>query len=521
MLRGRLKTIPFFIIYIHKELFMDMDKNEILASPKGKAMERYIRIHYPNEYPLVLKCTGGRWAEKLYNYLFNSPGHKCVVCGKPTTFSSITKGYKQYCCPRCVRLGTKEGTEKKMIKKYGVPNASQSKEVKERKKQTMISNFGSLENAYKEREKKTKSTCLEKYGVENASQSEEIKERKKQTMISNFGSLENAYKEVSDKRAQTNMERYGTSYPSQSREVKERARKTNHESGKELELKLYIKSLGFDGNRTRTVLPSGKELDIYIPEKKIAIEFNGIYFHSDMFKTKDYHINKFEECRQQGIQLLQIWEDWMINKPRIVKSIIKAKLGVFDHRVYARKCEIKMVPPKESRVFMNENHIQGASGASYHYGLYYEGGLISLMTFGKRRPGMGGKKQIDGQYELIRFCNRQGWQVVMGAERLLKHFIKDVHPKSIISYSSNDISDGNLYMKLGFEQARSISPGYWYLDQQMRRYHRYEFNKYQIVKKGLVSKDLDPKYWTERMVMDAAGYYRIYDSGTTRWELSL
>ena len=70
----------------------------------------------------------------------------------------------------------------------------------------------------------------------------------------------------------------------------------------------------------RTIL-GGKELDIYIPSKQIAIECNGIYWHSYDNKPIKYHINKYTECLNKGIQLITIWEDWIIHKPEIVRSI--------------------------------------------------------------------------------------------------------------------------------------------------------------------------------------------------------
>lgn len=61
-----------------------------------------------------------------------------------------------------------------------------------------------------------------------------------------------------------------------------------------------------------------KELDLYYPEKKIAIEFNGIYWHSEKFKDQDYHYNKFKLCSDNNILLISVFEDqWNLNKDSI------------------------------------------------------------------------------------------------------------------------------------------------------------------------------------------------------------
>ena len=123
-------------------------------------------------------------------------------------------------------------------------------------------------------------------------------------------------------------------------------------------------------------------------------------------------------------------------------------------------------------------------------------------------------KSDNDSYELIRFCCEPGYQIIGGASRLIAHFIRTHKPKKIISFSSNDISNGSIYQILGFKHVgESIS--YWYIDQDFNRYHRYTFNKSQLIKKGLASDNT----LTERQIMDENGFLRIFDSGVTKWEM--
>lgn len=59
-----------------------------------------------------------------------------------------------------------------------------------------------------------------------------------------------------------------------------------------------------------------KELDIFIPELNLAIEYNGTHYHSVEFNEKflDYHKKKYEACLKNGINLIHIFEFEDINK---------------------------------------------------------------------------------------------------------------------------------------------------------------------------------------------------------------
>ena len=131
------------------------------------------------------------------------------------------------------------------------------------------------------------------------------------------------------------------------------------------------------------------------------------------------------------------------------------------------------------------------------------------MTFSKSRTGIG--KKEDG-WELVRFCNKINASVIGAASKLLSYFIKLYNPSKIVSYSSNDISNGNLYQVLGF-QKEGISNAYWYVNQQtFERFHRFNFRKAKLKEMGF-----DTMHKTESQIMSGLPYWKIYDSGTIRW----
>ena len=284
-------------------------------------------------------------------------------------------------------------------------------------------------------------------------------------------------------------------------------------------IELFIRNIldenGFQYETNNRTILGGKEIDIYIPSKQIAIECNGIYWHSYDNKPIKYHINKYAECLNKGIQLITIWEDWIIHKPEIVRSIILNKLGMTSSTIYARKCIIKEVSTKDSNEFLNKNHIQGKTYASIKLGLYYNDELVSLMTFGKKKGCMGNTNKTLNEFELSRFCSKLNTYVIGGASKLLKYFINNYNPKSIYSFSSNDISNGNLYKQLGFQSTNKINTAYWYINMNdMQRYHRTTFTKDRIIAMGLASPD---KQWKEKDIMRENRYLQIYDSGQMKW----
>ena len=262
----------------------------------------------------------------------------------------------------------------------------------------------------------------------------------------------------------------------------------------------------------RNVL-SGTELDIYIPSRNLAIECNGIYWHRtapDSRISKNYHHTKWDACKERGIQLLTIWEDQIVNKPEVVQNIILSRLGIYNERIGASKCKVHDVPVKEAMEFLDNNHLQGAVNGSVRLGLYYKDRLVSMMVFGRKRKALGSDNKGD-TFELYRYCNACGVQVIHGAERLFKHFLKDHPGCTIESFSSNDISMGDLYRTLGFNLVGEQPTSYWYVDKNFQRHHRYAFRKDILVKNGA-----DPKM-TELEITNNMGLYRIYDSGQQKW----
>lgn len=290
-------------------------------------------------------------------------------------------------------------------------------------------------------------------------------------------------------------------------------------SNKEKEILNFLKELGVEVKPTYRKL--GVELDMYLPNYNIAIEFNGLYWHSEKSsgKDKNYHISKTTLCESKNIKLIHIFEDEWVYKKDIVKSRLKSFLGFSPIKIYARKCEVKEVEPKVKNQFLEENHIQGKDVSKIKLGLYYNNRLISLMTFSDFRKSMGRDKQ-KGCYELSRFCSKINTVVIGGASKLLKYFEKNYNPKIIISYADRRWTSNNdftLYDTLGFEKKGVTKPSYWYMKRHQERIHRYVFAKHKIIERF---ENADPNL-SEWENMKNLGFDRIWDCGTVKYEKKL
>lgn len=285
----------------------------------------------------------------------------------------------------------------------------------------------------------------------------------------------------------------------------------NGPSKPEEELVSFIKEQGITNiiQSDKQVL-AGLELDIYLPDQNLAIEFNGNRFHSDLFKKKTYHLKKTLECNVKGIRLIHIWECDYVKKKPIILSNIQAILGKTPTRIYARECSVKTVSSMETQHFLNQNHLQGNTVAGIRLGLYYKNTLVSVMTFSKLRKAVG-MTHKEGSYELARFCNQLNTVVVGGASKLFQHFLRNYTPDYVLSFANRDWSVGNLYKKLGMVDKGSTPPGYFYTKSQYR-YSRFAFTKHKLIEMGFDGSK------TEYDIMTEQGYFRIWDCGNLKYE---
>lgn len=424
-----------------------------------------------------------------------------------------------------IALKGKESRDKTNLERYGHVNPFGSKVIQGKIKQTNI----------------------EKYGVENYAKTEESKDRRssfwtKEKRKEHSEKLIKIFDDIKDfnlaeelpsgyeiidsekvKDVKYRMYSYELKCPKGhdfliQRQLIRLRKLRNHEiclicnppgSAQQRDLQEFVKGLIDEGEEIkfndRKVFSGELELDIFLPKRNCAIEYNGLYFHSDDRLENTYHLRKSLRCEEKGIHLIHVWEDDWLYKTDIVKSRIRNLLGKNEIKIFARECEIFEVSFQEAKEFLIENHIQGWCVSKHNIGLFHEGNLVSLMTFGDLRANLGSKAE-EGKFELLRFCNKINHSVVGSASRLLNYFETTYKPDEILSYCDRSWSNGKIYETLGFEKLRASSPNYFYVIDGKRE-NRWKFRKDQLVKEGF------PPEKTEKEIMSERGISRIYDCG--------
>jgi len=448
-----------------------------------------------------------------------------------------------------------------ILEEYGVEHYSQTDEFKEKFKQTSLAKYGTEWPTQNEAIRaKTAQTCLERYGADNYLKSEEGKQYARNRMNEIYGetwfSRTAIWKQSMIKEVQ-NLDEWMTfiSHPNKYisdnfdhkptyREVANRIgvrvdtvcdfacrkglldRFAKYRSTMEAEVCDFLKELGVKSHTRDRQIIAPLEIDIVVDDYNLGIECNPTVTHNSSIcdpwggppKTHGYHQIKTKQCEANGIFLFHIFGYEWEHKQSIIKSMLANLLGKNSTIIYARQCVVKEVSGADSFKFLDANHRQGAAQSSIRLGLYYQDELVSLMTFGKMRNSIGtGYDDLSDCYELIRFCSKLNTNVVGGASRLFKHFIKEVNPKRVRSFSDRAHTRGELYKKLGFTEVTRSSAGYVWVNVITNvAYHRTNAQK-QNIQRFLNDPDIDLSQ-SENQIMETHGFVRVYDSGTITWE---
>jgi hypothetical protein len=449
-------------------------------------------------------------------------------------------GYNEFCCKKCSVIYSNSHNRDKIndkrrsntLEKYGVKHTSMLPSVKDKLKKTNLEIYGFTNSSLDPSVSgKRKQTMIDRYGVEYSGQSPEIMKKMMDTRLIKYNEyfrnlypLLNIQDIVKERELYIKCDLCSETYLITAQLLNLRYNRYNiipclncnplhsYKYSGQNEINDHILSLGIDTIIGDRKVLGGKEIDILIPSLNIGIEFNGLYWHSDLHHDKQYHLNKKEQSYSNGIKLIHIWEDDWLYKKEIVLSRINNLLGINETKIYARKCVIKELKSNEVKDFLNTNHLQGFIKSSFNVGLYHNELLVSIMTFGKYRRSLG-RKSIDGEWELYRFCSLLNTNVIGSFSKLLKYFEKKILPKKIITYANYDWSfmDNNVYLNNGLEYNGKSEPNYWYFNKENMRKHRFAFRKDKLVKEGF-----DPSL-TEYEIMTNNGYNRIYDCGSLRY----
>ena len=506
--------------------------------------------------------------EYYLTYIKKSPN--ICKCGNLTKWISLSKGFRKYCSLKCSITYRDENKKQQALEqsnliKYGVKNIFEDDSIKLKIKSTNNAKYGVN---YPQQNilirKKTIITNNQRYGNDTPLQNDNIKLKQISTNNQRYGgNSPTSCNDIKNKIKVTNHIKYGHKYYKSSEHYKTtfqnyykmellkfdiifideyngieklyniKCKKCNHTfkrvlnksiitqikcpnctNGSSIENK--IKQMLIDNNinfiiNDRTII-SPYELDFYLPDHNLAIECHGLYWHSEqLIKHKNggnnYHLMKYKRCLNKNVQLLQFYEDEIINKFDIVTSIILSKCNMLKRICTARQCVIKPITNTINDTFLDLNHIQGKNvGTKINLGAYLKNNLIAIMSFKK-------SQKLTDVIELDRFCTILNGYATGIASKLLKYFITNYNYIKIVSYADKRISNGKLYNTINFKYSYDVDPTYYYVINGQRK-HKSGFMKSKL-KNRLENFD---KKLTEYENMLNHGFDRIWNAGMIKFE---
>jgi very-short-patch-repair endonuclease len=510
---------------------------------------RSLIYHLKNFHKIPLK--------EYYISYNNLKIEKCLFCDNDVSWHDRKLEYNKTCSNKtCIAKYAKMKSDQAVKEKYGVDNVFSLKEVIKKSKETKKERYD--DENYNNTEK-NKQTCIKRYGVDNGSKTEYAKE------IISEKNRRNKDQRL-DKMVKTFKENYGVNWNSKVHSISEKIHKSLKETNKQISinkieemgmsvLKDNFYSYDLKCNKCETIRENvlrpyinyhyrtdkklcnkcnfhekfrsngekelgkeiskisneqlefnkkmfGYEVDICISSKKLCFEYNGIYWHSELYKDKNYHKDKKNKFLENGWDLIYIWEDDWNNQ--IKKDIIISKIkSIFklNEKIYAKNCDIKEITHNEAKDFLEKNHLTGYANSSIRIGLFNKDNLVMLLTFCKT-----GNKN---QYKLLRTASLNNITIIDGFDKIIKYFIKHYGNK-LYSYIDFDwfISSSYLNEQSNFKFIKHNSTIYYWALNGIRK-NKIEFKKDEKLDKNLSKKE----------IMYSNGYYRVYNSGNLTYEL--
>lgn len=494
-------------------------------------------------------------SQLVWHFEYDVPVPTCEECQKkPCKWNNASKQYRNFCSTKCSNRN--ESTKAKIRQTQDANGGHPSIRVsaKEKREATNIERYGNKSHLMNEDVKnKTRETMKNRYGHEYYSQTPQAKKEKREWLKNNPEHLSvmldkaKEYKQ-SDKYKtdyrEAVIKRLGLNGVKNEKDFKEYLRiehvknqKTTLEISKNIDLHVsnvcrWLDKLNVDRQYfltsteedevydflncvtdTKIILQdrkilNGLELDLYMPDKELAIEYCGLYWHSEIYKDKYYHQTKYLKCKEKGIRLITLFQDEWRHKKDIVKRMLLNRLGESqENKFYARNTKVITITDYTLvKNFLENNHIQGPTTGKFYLGLETsENELVALAVF---------RELPDNTYELKRYAT--SGIVAGGFSKILKAFERSL-PYAGVCTTFADLrwSKGDLYTNAGFEEVAILKPDYSFIKSDARIH---KFNMRTITADKF--NDASEKYSiNEKACM--MGYHKIYDCGKIKYAKNL
>lgn len=412
---------------------------EIKDKIKKTNLKRY-GVKYASQCKKIRKKTE---ETNLKRYGFKSPLASPAIQEKSRKTSFERYGVKYPMQNKNVMIKYKSS----MLSGYGAESPIQVGEIKSRIENTNLERYGVKNYAStKEFIEKSKKTCLEKYGVDHFSKTDGHRYRIREALKRN-----DTVKTYDEKLMIESAEERSITIDAMYKRIKK--------YGPEIAMSMKVKESGletFFEERILKPLNTPYEKQFRVNRKiadfkigNIIIECDGLYWHSEHFRPKNYHKDKRELYLSNGFKPLFFTEDEIMYQTEKVESILLNKLGK-SQRIFARKCVIKEVSTKDSNLFFSDNHLMG-KGRGKTFGLYFNNILVTAMRVCK----------LDSGLDISRFCHKLKTNVIGGFSKLIKHVERELSPEFIQTFIDLRYGSGDYLGDLGFEKRTENLSFYW------------------------------------------------------------
>ena len=436
---------------------------------------KFNKIYYYNKgYDMSLECIDVTISDlPLHSKVKVMVGCDTCHTQKMVTYQNYLKSTKNdslYYCFTC----SKVKREKTMLERYGVKYSLQNKNIFEQQQKTMLSKYG-VNNPLQCKEilDKTLNAITAKYGVDNVSKLVDIKDKKKKTLkktwirrvSKNFNDIH-----IIDGNYDTKvlnimcLQNHIYSIPLDLLYNRKQLHinyctvcnpLSNNTSQAERDVLEFIKCnySGIVITNSKNIIPP-YELDIYLPEIKLGIEYNGLYWHSSINKPINYHKIKCDKCEDCSITLIHIYEDSWLYRNDIIKSSILEKIKILPNSINSDMCDIKPVNNIDTETFLENNHINGGVASYINVGLYFNDLLVCIMTFDSSNKNT---------YSIIRYCNKINTSIINGYVKLFKYFVKTYDPTRVLLSVDRSMPSNIPLESMQLNKIRIINPRRLYI----------------------------------------------------------
>ena len=507
------------------------DKLSHLAETTScKHLVKVIKNRHPDLVEIIELSYGSKFTEKMHKFLYNEP-HICPI-GNHYKFKSFVDGYK-----RCNKSGKCKCASAIVGEKVSADKQSYSperkQEINEKRKVTNlrdynVANIGQTEKAkqsriefYSDDEKvagataKNKATKLLNHGNENYNNMEQTLK----TRAEKYGPQYWADK--------YNNQNYLTLYdivameflvnnytiPQISgllqvttatvcRHLNRLKLRSPFQSSEELGVVRFLESLGITSiiRNSRKLLGNRKEIDIFLPDLKIAIEYNGVFWHHTDVPhiTESYHYDKFKVSEDRGIKLISLFSSvWKAKREQVQLELINS-LGLNTLIVDSSDCDIRIVSNQDATDFHSLFNVLGAIDSEISYGLFHSGMLVSVMSF-----------NIDDGVVIISLYSYHT-NVIGGTKRLLNEFVSTFNPTKMIAYTENEWMMGDVYKDAGFILDETLNPVCWYLSDRSEELYT------EVVDELVDTEDEETGELVKR-----SKFMKVWSCGRRKWVLDI